>query len=554
MTPAAIRLAIRAYLVATVARVRVLRVCLVLQLMAITVVAGPVSRSLAAEWPTAQQFLLVEPPVFLQCFPLRSSVAEAADGSLLVLASWGACDRRQRLLRIAPDGARNFVAPFGQVDPGSGRRVKVEDAFAPLPDGSILFARAGAIDRRRPDGALVRVAGTGHPGFSGDGGPATAAKVSFPRGLTELTDGSMLFADWGNRRVRRIAPDGTITTVAGTGETGFRGDSGAATAADLSARDVLSTHDGGFLIADNENGRIRRVNRDGVISTVAGTGPTEDSFGDGGSATAAGLHEPQHLGQLPDGSLVIGEPYRIRHVSGDGTISTIFTVPERHGDRLGDFAGRYGDFIEAMAVTKEGGIAVVLTGARLRALYLAPPETQRALVALRNTRASQRRVKVTVDATTAGRLQLEVSRRGSVVARVARNVTAGRHAIAVRHGFARAYHRAHVILRANRGGTYRDRVRLFTSQTLPDRLVIPRLRELDECRRHGSRRIDCQTYNYDDANCFYMNAHRLFPSGVVFRRPYGVPQRKNGPGCHRGPIRFDRSPDWTEPWSAWPPS
>src|SRR5215204_4712325 len=112
VTQGAIRQATRVGLRAPKAGVRLWQACLVIQLIGISVVAGPVSRSIAAEWPAAQQFLLVEPAVTLQCIPLRSSVAEAADGSFLVLASWGPCDRRQRLVRVAPDGARSFVAPF----------------------------------------------------------------------------------------------------------------------------------------------------------------------------------------------------------------------------------------------------------------------------------------------------------------------------------------------------------------------------------------------------------------------------------------------------------
>ena len=104
--------------------------------------------------------------------------------------------------------------------------------------------------------------------------------------------------------------------------------------------DVLATEDGGFLIADAYNGRVRRVGPDGVISTVAGSGvkdptsgATDYSSGDGGPATAAGLRWPQHVGRLPDGTLLVAEPQRIRQVSADGTIDTIFQVPEARANR-----------------------------------------------------------------------------------------------------------------------------------------------------------------------------------------------------------------------------
>jgi hypothetical protein len=315
---------------------------------------------------------------------------------------------------------------------------------------------------------------------------------------------------------------------------------------------VLPTEDGGFLIADTYNGRVRRISAQGVISTVAGTDKSDifESVGDGGPATAAGLALPQHLAHLSDGSLLIGEQQRIRQVSPEGTISTIFQVQQVHANRLGDFAGRYGETIEAMEVTREGGIAVIVSGLQLRALYLAPRQTQRTLVALRGARASQRSVKVTVDTTTRGRLRLQVRRRGKTVADVTRRVRPGRHVIGVGGRFATAYHQVRVTLRAGLGG-YRDGIRLFTSATLPKRLVVPSLGDsVRACKRIDNRRIDCETHDQEDEEsgrpCLNTIAYRLFASGIFFTRPYG-------PRCHRKPIRFDRTPTWSAPWRAWSP-
>jgi hypothetical protein len=526
--------------------------------------ASVVSRASSAEWPAARQFVLVEPPPRLGLYPPPSSVAEDADGALLALVYWPVTETsdgsttewpRTRLVRIAPDGARAFVPPFGELEPGSlDTRINVDDEILPLPDGSILFTRYNAIDRLRPDGSIGRFAGTGRysEDSSGDGGPATVADIGFAHGLSRFPDGSIVFAD--RSRVRRVASDGIITTVAGSGEDGFGGDGGPATAALLrSPSDVLPTDDGGFLIADTYSGRVRRVSAHGVISTVAGTDKSDifESFGDGGPATAAGLALPQHLARLPDGSLLIGEWQRIRQVSPDGTISTIFQVQQVHANRLGDFAGRYGESIEAMDVTQEGGIAIIASGFRLRALYLAPRRTQRTLVALRDARASQRRVKVTVHTTTPGRLRLQVRRRGRVVANATRRVRSRRHTIGVRGRFAAAYHDVRVTLRADRGGGSRDRIRLFTSSTLPERLVVPALgSDVRACKRIDRRRIDCETHNPEDEesgrSCLNTRANRLFPSGLLFTRAYG-------PRCHRKPIRFDRTPNWSGPWQAWPP-
>ena len=502
--------------------------------------------ALAAEWPENRRFVLVEPPSEVEIFPPPSSIAEDSDGSLLVLLPWpvtvGSSGEVNltRLMRIDPDGSRAFLPPFGELDPAGAfpeARIDAEEIL-PLPDGSILFSRPNAIDRRLPDGSIVRFAGTGRYSetTSGDGGPATAADIGGAEGLTQFPDGSIVFAD--GRRVRRVAPDGILTTIAGSTEGkagGDGGDGGPATAAQLSgAIDVLLTEDGGYLIAELFGGRVRQVSADGVITTVA-----------------AGLDHPQHLRRLPDGTLVIGEHQRIRQVAPDGTISTLLELPEIHGNREGDFAGRHSDSIEAMEVTREGGIAVILGERQLRATYLAPRGTRRALVALRDARASQRRVKVTVDSTRAGRARLQILRRNRVVADTTRHIAAGRQTIAIDSPFAAAFHDVRVTLRADRGGRHRDTVRVFTSATLPERLVLPTLgsASIEACKRITARRIDCETHVEEDEedgrNCLVTNAYRLFSSGILFRRPYG-------PSCHRRPLPLDPTPTWTSSWSAWP--
>jgi hypothetical protein len=108
-----------------------------------------------------------------------------------------------------------------------------------------------------------------------------------------------------------------------------------------------------------------------------------------------------------------------------------------------------------------------------------------------------------------------------------------------------------VTLRAKRGASQLDHVRVFTSGTLPERLVIPRLESASHaCQRIDRRRIDCETRSNpgneeDSPTCLDTSAYRLFPGGILFARPYG-------PGCHRKPIPFDRRPKWTAPWRAWP--
>lgn len=315
-------------------------------------------------------------------------------------------------------------------------------------------------------------------------------------------------------------------------------------------------NDGGFLIADTFNGRIRRVSPSGKITTVAGSGvpdpygPTEPfvGTGDGGPATAAGLGLPAQIGRLPDGSLVIGEFRAVRSIAPDGTISTIFHADQAYGDRLGDFAGRYGNYIQGMDTTREGGVAVIVSGYRLRALYLAPRHTRRTMVALRGARVSGRRVKMTVDATTSGLLQLDVRRGGKLVARTSRRVRAGRSTIGVGGRFAAADHKVRVKLLADRGGGYGDHIHVFTSEALPKRLVSVDVG--DRCERIDRRRIDCEVHNAENeesgVSCLNTVAYVLFQSGLTFVRPYG-------PQCHHEPMPFDRTPAWTGPWRPWPP-
>src|SRR5262249_22886761 len=157
-------------------------------------------------------------------------------------------------------------------------------------------------------GTISTVAGSDPFGdFSGDGGPATVATLNTPTGVAVMPDGGYLIADAGNDRVRRGVPAGAITTGAGTGTLGISGDGRPATAANLKAPlGVAPMPDGGFLIADAGTARIRRVSATGIITTVAGNG-TPSYSGDGGPATAAGLYAPSGVAPMPDGGFLIAD-------------------------------------------------------------------------------------------------------------------------------------------------------------------------------------------------------------------------------------------------------
>ncbi len=188
-----------------------------------------------------------------------------------------------------------------------------------------------------PGGTISTVAGNGSPGSAGDGGPATTAQLSFPGGLAVDAAGNLYIADSDNNRIRQVTPGGTISTVAGTGTSGFSGDGGPATAAALSYPDGVAVDvSGNVYIGDSSNSRIRKVAAaTGTISTVAGNG-TSGFSGDGGPATSATLSFPGDLGVDGSGNLYLADPdnNRVRKVTAaTGTISTVA------GNGNGGFSG-----------------------------------------------------------------------------------------------------------------------------------------------------------------------------------------------------------------------
>ena len=182
--------------------------------------------------------------------------------------------------------------------------------------------RVRRVDR---SGVITTIGGTGTGGFSGDGGPATAAQFNLPYGIAVDSAGAVYVADLGNNRVRRIGPDGTVTTVAGTGAKGSAGDGGPAAAAQLfTPRNVAVDAAGNLYISEFEGHRVRRVSTDGKIATFAGTGAAGYS-GDGSSAGNASLAYPAGLAVDSSGSLYIADSQNscVRKVLTNGIISTV---------------------------------------------------------------------------------------------------------------------------------------------------------------------------------------------------------------------------------------
>ncbi|MDP1697369.1 MAG: hypothetical protein Q8L45_06260 [Xanthomonadaceae bacterium] len=276
--------------------------------------------------------------------------AVGADGSLYI-----ADRDNNRIRRVTPGGIINTVAGTGvqgfSGDGGSAMqaRLNAPGGVAIGADGSLYIADKGNYRVRRvtPGGIIDTVAGTGVQGFSGDGGPAAQARLAYPSGAALGADGSLYIADVGNNRIRRVTPDGIIDTVAGTGVQGFSGDGGPAAQARLNAPVRVALDAGGSLyIVDANNSRVRRIAPDGRIDTVAGNGSLGFS-GDGGPATEAGLTFPRDVATGADGSVYIVDLIgtRIRRVTTGRQLTTNgnLAIPSEDGASrfVFDPAGRH---------------------------------------------------------------------------------------------------------------------------------------------------------------------------------------------------------------------
>lgn len=206
-------------------------------------------------------------------------------------------------------------------------------------------------------GIVTVVAGNGTGDYGGDGGPATAAELNTPQGLTFDAAGNLYIADINNNAIRKVNTAGIISTVAGEGYYGYSGDGGAATNARLYApRDVKFDAAGNFYIVDYSNNVIRKVNTAGIISTVAGN-DTAGYRGDGGVATTAELNEPYAVALDPSGNLYIADygNSRIRMVNTSGMISTVA------GDNTAGYTGD-GGAATAAELHSARGIALDASG------------------------------------------------------------------------------------------------------------------------------------------------------------------------------------------------
>jgi len=227
---------------------------------------------------------------------------------------------------------------------GNGTSSGVVGDGGPATNASINGATGGAFDKNgnyyvadilghrvrkvTPSGIITTVAGTGVSGYNGDGIPATSALLSNPSAIAIDAVGNIYIDDVNNYRVRKIIySTGVITTIAGTGVSGYNGDNISATSANLGGiQDICIDFIGNLYIADQVNFRVRKIDTAGVISTVAGNGTlSATGTGDGGSATNATFNWIAGLSIDNDGNLYIADmnSAKVRKVDTSGIISTI---------------------------------------------------------------------------------------------------------------------------------------------------------------------------------------------------------------------------------------
>ena len=256
------------------------------------------------------------------------SVVVDASGNLLI-----ADTLNHRIVRVTPTGAATVVAGLGSPaysgDGGPATNAQLNEPAAVALDSSgnvyVADSQNHRVRRFSVGGDITTIAGTGVPGYSGDGGPAAAAQLNQPLGVAVDSSGNVYIADTNNNRIRMIAPGGTMSTLAGTGPASFTGDSGPATSATLAfPAGVAVDSSGNIYASDSGNRRVRKLTAGGNILTVAGGGCCGVS-GDGGPGTAAQLVRPIGVTTDPAGNLYLADAgdNRIRMVSaGTGTIAT----------------------------------------------------------------------------------------------------------------------------------------------------------------------------------------------------------------------------------------
>jgi uncharacterized protein (TIGR03437 family) len=241
-------------------------------------------------------------------------------------------NENRRVRKVAPAGTISTVAGngisvfFGDGGPATSAALASPTGIAVDAAGNLYIADTlnHRVRRITAGGIITTVAGNGLRGFAGDGGPATAAFLDEPYGVAVDTAGNLFIADSSNNRIRKVTTNGAISTLAGNGRYAYAGDGGPATNASLAfPNGVAVDAAGNVYIGDTRNARVRKVSPNGIISTLAGNGSVFPFVGDGGPATSATVSAPYSVALDGSGNVFVADLQRIRKVSLGGTITTV---------------------------------------------------------------------------------------------------------------------------------------------------------------------------------------------------------------------------------------
>ncbi len=269
------------------------------------------------------------------------------------LLAWG---QQQYAISTIAGGGPALVTPARALDLQIGSVYNI----AADPAGNVYFPFAFCVVKLDHNGVVTRIAGTSHQGYSGDGGPAADGQLLQPSGVTLDSAGNVFVVD--GVRIRRVAPSGTIATVAGNGTQGYSGDGGPAVNAQFGYPGAIAADRmGNLFVADLGSNSVRKISSTGIVLTVAGNGIAGFS-GDGGPATKAQLSAPSGLAVDDAGNLYIADPknFRVRMVSTSGIITTVA------GNGEAGFSGDNGPAMNAKFLGPQG-VALDGTGS----LYIA---------------------------------------------------------------------------------------------------------------------------------------------------------------------------------------
>ena len=269
-----------------------------------------------------------------------------------------------RVRKVDPSGQITTVAGPGA--PGEAGQLVLGTTFGTTglavdAEGNVYLGGGDGPDidnrviRVDPSGDVTTVAGTGEPGFSGDGGSATEAQLKGIWDVAVDPQGNLYIA--GNIRIRKVDTAGVITTIVGTGVKGFSGDGGPAVEAQVDRVTGITVDDvGNVYFIDYRNGRIRKIDTKGIITTIAGSGEEQGKdcfFGEGDPATQAIFCGPEHLDVDGFGNIYIADTYnnRVRMIDAKGIITTIA------GSGVDGFSGDGGPAVKA-SLSELSGVAV----------------------------------------------------------------------------------------------------------------------------------------------------------------------------------------------------